>query len=30
MKSLEICKTATLAGLSNYGKIKYRTGDDWR
>ena len=30
MKSLEICKTATRAGLSDYGTIKYRTGDDWR
>ena len=30
MKSLEICDTAMKAGLSDFGKIKYRTGDDWR
>ena len=30
MKSLEICDVAMKAGLSDYGKIRYRTGDDWR
>lgn len=30
MKSNDLCQTAIQAGLSQFGRIKYRTGNDWR
>lgn len=30
MRSLDICSTARRAGLSEFGPIKYRTGDSWQ